>query len=247
MKIKTLSPFILQSARLTGQALQRERMDQIENALGQASQTASASSLVQMAWNAAALAGEPSALAAPLPNDCPFIAWHVQQGWFVVASQNADGSWLAQNTDGTTGRINNLEDVECVSLPAKKEGDAMPAKASHLIWKALWRRKAIFAEALVATFLVNILALVSSVFSMQVYDRVIPNHGFQTLWVLSTGVVMALLLELLLKHVRNHAIEKTATRVDAELSEWFFERALGIRLECRPPSIGTLAAQIKGF
>ncbi|MBE0627096.1 MAG: ATP-binding cassette domain-containing protein [Burkholderiales bacterium] len=100
---------------------------------------------------------------------------------------------------------------------------------------------------MLATVLVSMLALAASVFSMQVYDRVIPNHGFQTLWVLSTGVVAAIVLELLLKHVRSHAIEKTATRIDAQLSEWFFERALGIRMECRPSSVGTLAAQIKGF
>ncbi len=247
MKIKTLATVVVQSARLTGQAPQRERMDQIELAMSQESETAPASRLVQMAWNAAALEGEPSALCVPRPNDCPFIGWHLRQGWFVVASQNADGSWLAQNADGSTQRIDSIDDVECVSLPAKKEGEASVPKASHLIWRAFWRRKGIFAEALLATFLVNLLALVTSVYSMQVYDRVIPNQGFQTLWVLSTGVVFALLLEHLLKHVRSHAIEKTATRIDAELSEWFFERALGIRLECRPPSIGTLASQIKGF
>ena len=248
MKIDTLSLGIMQSAAgLTGRTIERERKDEIRTALGRAGKSAATASLVHLAWKAGNLDGDPAVLAAPQPHDCPFIGWHVNPGWFVVASQNADGSWLAHDSKGAAMRIKNLDGVECVSLPAKTDGLVATPNASHLIWNALWQRKTIFVEALLATFLVNILALVAAVFSMQVYDRVIPNHGFQTLWVLSTGVVIALLLEFFLKHVRSFAIEKTATRIDGELSKWFFERALGIRLESRPPSIGTLAAQIKGF
>jgi len=247
MKRNSLSALIMQSARLAGQSVQRERRDEIECALAQAGSGESAANLVQMAWKAANLEGKPAKLSAPRPNDCPFIGWQDKLGWFVAAAQNADGSWLTQSANGATGRIGGLDGVECVSLPAKIDASASTAKASHLIWKAIWQRKIVFVEALLATLLVNMLALAASVFSMQVYDRVIPNQGFHTLWVLSVGVVVALVLEFLLKHVRSFAVEKTATRIDAELSEWFFERALGIRLECRPPSVGTLAAQIKGF
>ena len=247
MKRDTLSALIMQSARLSGQSVQRERKDEIEHALAQAGSSETAASLVQIAWRAANLQGKPLRLSAPRPNDCPFIGWRADHGWFVAASQNADGSWLAQTADGAIGRISRLDDVECVSLPAKIDAGVSVSKASHLIRKAIWQRKTVFVEALLATLLVNLLALAASVFSMQVYDRVIPNQGFHTLWVLSVGVVTALALEFLLKQVRSYAVEKTATRIDAQLSEWFFERALGIRMECRPPSIGTLAAQIKGF
>jgi ATP-binding cassette, subfamily C, bacterial LapB len=247
MKLDTLPAVIMQASRLVGQSVKRERIDDIKHALGKARATASATSLVQLAWKAARLDGGPSILQLPRPHACPFIGWHAKQGWFIVTSHNADGSWLAQDAQGVSVRLAILEDVECVSLPAKAAGAASVPKASHLIWSAIMQRKGIILEALLATVLVNTLALVASIFSMQVYDRVIPNQGFQTLWVLTVGVLAALLLEFLLKHVRGHAIEKTSTRIDAELSEWFFERALGIRLECRPPSVGTLAAQIKGF
>ena len=247
MKLDTLSAVITQSARLVGQSVKRERMDDMKIALRKARETDSAASLVQLGWKAARLDGGPSMLQLARPHACPFIGWHAIQGWYIVTSHNADGSWLAQDAKGTTTRLEDLDDVECVSLPAKAVGATRVPKASHLIWAAIWRRKAIIVEALLATVLVNTLALVASIFSMQVYDRVIPNQGFQTLWVLTVGVLAALLLEFLLKHVRGHAIEKTSTRIDAELSDWFFERALGIRLESRPPSVGTLAAQIKGF
>ncbi|MDB5811748.1 MAG: transporter family protein [Betaproteobacteria bacterium] len=247
MKLDTLSWDIMQTAAgLTGRCIERERRDEVSKLAERADGTSPAATFVKNAWRAANLDGQPGRLEAPQPHDCPFIGWHINVGWFVAASQNADGSWHAFKANGAALRIRTLENVECVSLPPK--GEAMPvAPASHLVWQAIWRRKSIFIEGLLATFLVSILALVASVFSMQVYDRVIPNHGFQTLWVLSAGAVAALVLEFILKHVRGHAVELTATRIDGELSKWFFARALGIRLECRPPAIGTLAAQIKGF
>jgi ATP-binding cassette subfamily C protein LapB len=248
MKLHTLSPLIMQTARLAGQSVQRERLDDIENALASTQASDAADALVRRAWSAANLSGLPSRLTAPRPKDCPFIGWHATDGWFVVVSKSADGSWQVQNSQGSLAWIANLREVECVSLPAKAEsGVRASPKASHIVWQAIWQRKGIFMEALLATLLVNMLALAASMFSMQVYDRVIPNRGYQTLWVLSAGAIAALLLELMLKHVRSHAIDRTAARIDMQLSEWFFERALGIRLENRPASVGTLAAQIKGF
>lgn len=247
MKLDTLAPVVLQSARLTGQSVQRERLDDIKNALGKARKTASPIRLVRLVWKAARLDGRPSVLQVPRPHACPFVGWHAAQGWMIVTAQNADGSWLAQDARGATVRLASLDGVECVSLPARGTGAARVPKASRLVWRAIGQRKAIVLEALLATFLVNTLALAAAVYSMQVYDRVIPNQGFQTLWVLTIGVLTALFLEFLLKYVRSHTVEKTSTQIDAELSEWFFERALGIRLESRPPSVGTLAAQIKGF
>jgi ATP-binding cassette subfamily C protein LapB len=246
MKLESLSALILQSARLSGQAVQRSRKDHIAQALARADAKAPAERLARLAWKAAGLAGRPRALALPRGHDCPFVAWHAERGWRVIAAQNADGSWLAQDAKGALERIADLDGAECVSLPAKAGAEG-PARTGQLIRGALWRRKGIFAEALFATFFVNVLALATSIFSMQVYDRVIPNHGFQTLWVLSIGVAAALAFDLLLKQVRSYTVEKTATGIDAELSKWFFQRLLGIRLEARPPAIGTLASQVKGF
>lgn len=247
MKRATLPAALMQSARAAGQAVQRERRDDIESALAQAGDSDSAASLAQAAWKAANLEGRPAGLASPRPDDCPFLAWKTDLGWFLVTARNADGSWLAQTANGTSARIGSLAGVECVSLPARIEALAAAPRAAHLIWNAIWQRKSVFVEALLATLLVNLLALAASVYSMQVYDRVIPNQGFDTLWVLSVGVMVALGLEFMLKHVRSYSVEKTATRIDNQLSEWFFERALGIHLASRPQSIGTLAAQIKGF
>ena len=201
---------------------------------------------VAKAWQAGQLNGEPVALAHPRFQDCPFIARHPEQGWLVVISQTSDDLWQAKNAVGDVVKV-NLDAAQSVAIPARTLVAETPESSAHLVWGAIWKRKVTYIEALLATLLVNALTLAASLYSMQVYDRVIPNHGFETLYVLTAGVVVMVFLELLLKHVRSYTLDKTGTSIDSELSDWFFKRALGIRLECRPASVGTLASQIRGF
>ncbi len=245
--MNTLAPIFIHAARLVGQAPPRARLDEVERVLRANDPQANAVSLARLAWRTAGLAGEPAPLAQPGAHDCPFLARDAEAAWHIVAAQNADASWLLQRADGSSARAERLDGFDCVALPPRQEARADAPGAAALVASTLWRHKAIFFEALLATAIVNTLALVTSIYSMQVYDRVIPNRGFATLWVLSVGVCAALVLDMMLKQVRSYVVERAATRIDGELSQWFFERSLGIRLECRPPSVGTLAAQIKGF
>lgn len=240
--------FIELAARLSGQAVSRAHFDDIIKATGIGNiASGQATSAFVCAWQAGRLRRTPQPLLAPRQEDCPFVAHHAELGWLVMLSQNADGSWMGQNASGEKLPVSHLENSECISIPDKGADKKVQQKSADLVWRAIFKRRSIFAEALLATFLVNVLTLSTSLYSMQVYDRVIPNRGFSTLYVLSAGVFMMVMLELLLKHVRSSALDKTATRIDAELSEWFFKRALGIRLGCRPQSVGTLASQIRGF
>ncbi|AHV91119.1 ATP-binding cassette domain-containing protein [Bordetella holmesii] len=132
------------------------------------------------------------------------------------------------------------------ALPPANAPDTQ-ARALRWVGAALWRRRSPFVEALVATTVANLLALGTSMFSMQVYDRVIPNDGHQTLWVLTVGVSLAVILEFLLRLVRSRMQERVASSVDQSLSRRLFERMLRVRMEARPPMVGTLASQIKGF
>ena len=130
-----------------------------------------------------------------------------------------------------------------------KNGSAAQAApgALALVRAAMWARKNVFIDAVLATGLVTVLTLATSLFSMQVYDRVVPNQGFDTLWVLGVGVTLSIVLEFILKQVRGRSVDAACNAIDHELSEWFFQRMLGIRMEARPASVGTLAAQVKGF
>ena len=120
-------------------------------------------------------------------------------------------------------------------------------RAIDVFIRALLLRKNVLFSAVVATVIVNLIALATSLYSMQVYDRVIPNSGFATLWVLTVGVGIALVLDFILRTTRSLMIEREAAKIDTEVSEVFFARAQAVRLDARPPSIGTMAAQIRGW
>ncbi len=112
---------------------------------------------------------------------------------------------------------------------------------------ALWARRRVVFEAVVGTVVLSLIGLATSLYSMQVYDRVIPNQGFDTLWVLSVGVLLAIVLELVMKQARAAMVDRACKAIDEELSDIFFTRALAIRMDRRPRTVGTFAAQVRMF
>ena len=238
-----IASLIDKAARLAGQRVAGGRLSdlaQLPDGLG-------AAALFAQAWRAAGLEGDPVRLRGATPAHLPLAGWHTNLGWLLIQGRGADGRWRAERLDGSAVPLEQLDDVECLSLPRRAETSDTPARALVLVWRALLGRKGVFLEAVLATGLINLLTLAASVYSMQVYDRVIPNQGFQTLWVLSVGVALAVALEFLLKQVRSHTVDRACNAIDQQLSEWFFNRMMGIRMEARPASVGTLASQVKGF
>lgn len=119
--------------------------------------------------------------------------------------------------------------------------------ALALFRRALLTRKGIFAQAAAASLLINLLALGTSLYSMQVYDRVIPTQGVSTLIVLTSGVLIATVLELVVKLARSGVLEVALKGMDLELSHAIFARLLGIRMDQFPASVGTLSAQVRSY
>jgi ATP-binding cassette, subfamily C, bacterial LapB len=247
MTCENLIPVIEHCATLVGQTVPRACLDDMAREIGAAGNEDAVASIIQRVWRAGRLDGVPSPLANPQPPDCPFIARDPLHGWCVAVSRNPDGSWLAQPASGGKVRLEGAQPLQCVSIPPKAGPTGAQGSAAAIIWQVTGKYKSVFVEALLATFLINLLALVTSIYSLQVYDRVIPHNGYQTLFVLTAGVVLASVFNLVLTQVRGTILDKTSTLIDLELSEWFFERALGIHLSFRPKSVGTLSSQIKGL
>lgn len=238
-----LKHLIDHAARLAGQRVAGDRIDALANlpeGLGPAE-------LFSSAWRAVGLDGSPVPLSDPTPADLPLVAWHGEHGWLLVQGRGADGAWRAERADGVSLGLPSLDTALCLSLPRAAPAPGEAPSALGLLRHAMLARKAIFLEAVMATGLVNLLTLATSLYAMQIFDRVIPNQGYQTLWVLTVGVALAVALEFTLKVVRAHMVDRTCNVIDHELSEWFFSRMLGIRMEARPASVGTLASQVKGF
>lgn len=122
-----------------------------------------------------------------------------------------------------------------------------PEQDGHWFWGVIKANRLLYRDVLVAAFFINLFALAMPLFVMNVYDRVVPNHATDTLWVLSAGILLIICGDLLLRVLRSWFVELAASRADLTLSTRIMERVLGMRLEQAPASVGSFAANIQSF
>ena len=120
-------------------------------------------------------------------------------------------------------------------------------KPSSWFWESLLKYKKVYMDVILASLVVNILSIFSSLFTMNVYDRVIPNQAHETLWALAIGVFIAYIFDILLRTLRSYFVDTANKRGDNEISAMLFERVMGLRLEHRPASSGSMANTLKEF
>ncbi|GMB82017.1 type I secretion system permease/ATPase [Shinella zoogloeoides] len=107
-----------------------------------------------------------------------------------------------------------------------------------------WRS---YAQVAVAALFINLLALTSPLFTMNVYDRILPNDAKATLWVLSLGVAGAVIFDLVLKTARAALIDYAGRRADLKLSYLLFEKVLNASMSGRPMQTGEFASRITQY
>lgn len=148
---------------------------------------------------------------------------------------------LAQLYRGSAvlARAMHVSDGRAGSFAKKLEGHWLTGPL-----QAFWPS---YLEVGVAAFMANVLAVSSALFAMQVYDRVVPNHAFDTLWILASGVALAIVLEFLFRWLRAHLLDGTGKKLDLQLSSRLFEQALQIRLNAKPGSVGAFSSQVREF
>ena len=118
---------------------------------------------------------------------------------------------------------------------------------SHWFWGTLWKSKKIYIDVIFASFAINIFVLASPLFTMNVYDRVVPNNAVDTLWVLATGVVVVYVLDTTLKFIRAYFLEVAGKKSDIIMSSIIFEKVMGLSMAVRPKSVGSFANNLKEF
>lgn len=129
-----------------------------------------------------------------------------------------------------------------------ERADASPLpQGGHWFWDTLKQSWPIYAEVLVASFLINVFALVTPLFVMNVYDRVVPNQTFSTLWVLAIGVAIVFVFDFLMRSLRGYFVDIAGKKVDIILSATILEKVLAIRMEARPKSVGAFANNLHEF
>ena len=115
------------------------------------------------------------------------------------------------------------------------------APGEHWLWGTLKRFIPYYRAALVAALLSNVLMLVSGVVTMVIYDKVIPNLSFVTLWTLAVGAGLALAFDLFSRQLRAHLIDLAGRKADLIIGSKLFRQTLGLRMEHRPASAGSYA------
>lgn len=192
--------------------------------------------------------GRPLEIGTPGPEDFPLLAvdglgqWAIAEQWEatdLVRMIGAAGatSWNVQDQPVTFYQL---------SFPSPAAGNTAK-RALDIFIDAMRRRKRMILDASIATIVLNIITLGTSLYTMQVYDRVVPRAGFSTLWVLTFGVILATVLDFVLRVVRAIMLERESAEIDAEVSEFFFARSQAVRLDARHGGVGTMAAQLRAY
>lgn len=112
---------------------------------------------------------------------------------------------------------------------------------------SLWSLRHVARDVLLASVLLNLFVLASPLYIMNVYDRVVPNQAEETLWVLTLGLVLVLVFDLVIRLARHRFIELSGRQLEQTLSEQLFSHLLKIRDEYLPASVGVLASRVREF
>ncbi len=134
--------------------------------------------------------------------------------------------------------------AEVSSERARAAGDI---DRPHWFWGVVRRFWANYSQVAIAAFIVNVLALAAPLFTMNVYDRVVPNGAIPSLIALAIGLGIAIVFDFLLRTVRARIIDVTGKKLDFILASDIFEHVQSIKMAQRPPSVGILANQMRDF
>lgn len=207
----------------------------------------------------------------------PVLVWHQQAWWLAEAAAGGQiqlnqlsGEKLLCTLETLAG--STVLEVRAASIapagaipPAAQaqsphsgghqgHGNASPpangwrtSPAMALLWRELLRERGWIAQVVVATVLVNLLVIPTSIFAMQVYDRVVPTLAYATLTTLVVGMALVLGMDWVVKMLRSHVLDSHSRDVDQRLSRAVYEHLLQVRLDQQPRSLGSLAAQVGGL
>ncbi|WP_192037221.1 type I secretion system permease/ATPase [Halomonas sp. YLGW01] len=120
-------------------------------------------------------------------------------------------------------------------------------RRGHWFWDVIRENRRVYRDVLIGSVLINLFAIAMPLFVMNVYDRVVPNHATESLWVLAIGIILVLCFDLALRLMRNAFVDLAASRADVKLSSAIMSRVLGVRLEYRPASTGSFASTLQSF
>ena len=117
----------------------------------------------------------------------------------------------------------------------------------HWFWSTIKLSIPIYKDVLYASLLINLFVLAAPLFTMNVYDRVVPNNAIETLWAFAIGVIIVYIIDTTLKFARTYLLESAAKKSDIIMSSIIFEKVLDLKMANHPASVGSFASNLKDF
>ncbi|MDB6047964.1 MAG: transporter [Pseudomonas sp.] len=174
------------------------------------------------------------------------IGWTVDGRARLLLSESDGGEVRVSRellTDDYSGRVFFAQPQHQFDV---NHGTLIP-RARSWFRDTLKRSRWLYADAIAASLLINIIAMAAPLFVMNVYDRVVPNQAASTLWVLSIGITGAYIFDLLLKSMRSLCLDLAGKKTDLIISATLFERIVGMAMSHRPARVGSFAQNIHEF
>lgn len=179
-------------------------------------------------------------------------------GAAVLLAWNEDGSARIMPSESEGGEINiaseQLEQLyagQVIFAHPRHEFDLQSEsflpRTKSWFKDTLMLSRYLYMDAILASLLINLIALGTPLFTMNVYDRVVPNHATVTLWVLALGICLAFIFDLILKMLRGVCLDIAGKKSDLIISATLFERITGMEMKARPARVGSFAQNIHEF
>lgn len=187
-----------------------------------------------------------------LENQLSCILWDVREKdgkteFLVQYPETSDEKNYINQSDLERAYTGYVFYVRPVARTDDRAGPAEIDTAKDWFWGAIKANMPIYKKVMIAAVIVNVLALASPLFIMNVYDRVIPNNAEESLWVLAIGVLVAFAFDFILKNLRAYFLDHTGRRADIKISSSLYEQLMGMTMKARPSSAGVLASHMKEF
>ncbi len=165
----------------------------------------------------------------------------------VYAPGTAEPMWVPVSDfeEAFTGHAVAVEPDPTAERAGERPWDK--ARRTHWFWSEVWKVRKEFWPVLLAALIVNLLALAVPLFTMNVYDRVIPNKAVPTLWVLAFGVFIALGWDFILRIARSQLVDEIGRRLDAKYSQKLFEKVMNLPMAERQGSTGAFAKRVSEY
>lgn len=194
----------------------------------------------------------------------PFVVWR-RDGTLLIVQGFAKGGRVAQCVDPS--RSNLVQDIAMKHLRKQVRPEIMlvtrdrdraagmrtpdteiaAQETRRWFWGPVRANWGNWTQVLVAALLLNVMSLALPLFVMNVYDKVIPNLAYVTLWTLALGVGIALVLDLMMRIIRANVLENIGRRVDLKVAATLFRQAMNTPLLNRPGGAAGIASTIRDF